>query len=396
MTPQLRFPEFNDEWTSKRLGDIARVYDGTHQTPRYVSAGVPFYSVEHVTANDFDNTKYVSEEVYLAEQSRVSIKKGDILMTRIGDIGTVKYIDWDARASFYVSLALIKQSSDYNGKYLEKYIKTDIFQRELWQRTIHVAFPKKINLGEISNCLVKLPKKPEQQKIADFLTAVDDRIIATERKVKLLHEYKKGILQKIFNQTIRFNNDDGGIYPGWKENRLGDILQEKKEYAFKDGSYEHISLTTRGVVPKSARYERDFLVGSEDKKYRITRLNDICYNPANLKFGVIARNKYGDGIFSPIYVTYVVKGADIGFMEYMVTRTTFIQQARKYEQGTVYERMAVGPEDFARLKVRMPSILEQQKIAEFLISFDDKIKIEQNHLIDAKTWKKALLQRLFV
>ncbi|MFM6250287.1 MAG: restriction endonuclease subunit S, partial [Dolichospermum sp.] len=119
----------------------------------YQESGIPFYSVEHVTSNNFKDTKFIAKEVFEKENKRVKLEKGDILMTRIGDIGTPKYIDWDVEASFYVSLALLKQSKKINSLFLAHYIKTNLFQNELHQRTIHVAFPKKINLGEIGYCL---------------------------------------------------------------------------------------------------------------------------------------------------------------------------------------------------------------------------------------------------
>ena len=162
--PQLRFPEFDAEWKLKRLGDVTEIYDGTHQTPNYVKNGIPFYSVEQVTANDFTNTKFVTEDVYENERRRVVIEKGDILMTRIGDIGTPRYVDWDVRASFYVSLALIKQSDKYNSEFFGQYISTETFKKELWNRTIHVAFPIKINLGEIGNCKAFFPSLKNNKK----------------------------------------------------------------------------------------------------------------------------------------------------------------------------------------------------------------------------------------
>lgn len=131
------------EWGETEVKNIAKIYDGTHQTPNYVEEGVPFYSVEHVTANNFSHTKYIAEEVYVAELKRVHLEKGDILLTRIGDIGTSRLIDWDVRASFYVSLALLKINSKYDSSFVNQYIKSQIFQRELHERTIHVAFPKK-------------------------------------------------------------------------------------------------------------------------------------------------------------------------------------------------------------------------------------------------------------
>ena len=217
--PALRFKGDDglesSEWQQQSLTNLAKVYDGTHMTPEYQESGIPFYSVEHVTANQFANTKYISEEVFEKENKRVKLERGDILMTRIGDIGTPKYIDWDVNASFYVSLALIKQSLKINSLFLSHYIKTNIFQKELHQRIIHVAFPKKINLGEIGNCNVAYPNDAEQTKIANFLTAVDEKIQHLTQKAALLAQYKKGVMQQIFSQELRFKDDDGGEFPAW-------------------------------------------------------------------------------------------------------------------------------------------------------------------------------------
>lgn len=186
------------EWEEKALKTIARIYDGTHQTPNYVEDGVPFYSVEHVTANNFSKTKFIAENVFLDELKRVQLEKNDILLTRIGDIGTSKLIDWDVRASFYVSLALIKVDKNHNSSFVNQYIKSIFFQKELHERTIHVAFPKKINLGEIGLCLIRLPCLAEQTKIANFLSAIDQKIEVVAQQIEQSKLWKKGLLQQMF------------------------------------------------------------------------------------------------------------------------------------------------------------------------------------------------------
>ena len=186
------------EWEEKALKTIARIYDGTHQTPNYVEDGVPFYSVEHVTANNFFKTKFIAEDVFLDELKRVQLEKNDILLTRIGDIGTSKLIDWDVRASFYVSLALIKVDKNHNSSFVNQYIKSIFFQKELHERTIHVAFPKKINLGEIGLCLIRLPCLAEQTKIANFLSAIDQKIEVVAQQIEQAKTWKKGLLQQMF------------------------------------------------------------------------------------------------------------------------------------------------------------------------------------------------------
>jgi type I restriction enzyme S subunit len=199
---ELRFKDDNGnnypDWEEKRLGEVLKYYDGTHQTPKYVEKGVPFYSVEHLTANQFTKTKFISEAIFEKENRRVKLEKGDILMTRIGDIGTSRLIDWDVNASFYVSLALLKQNASFDSAYLQQYISSVHFQKELWSRTIHVAFPKKINLGEIGKCKALFPDLKEQQKIANFLSSLDSKIDLVNTQIENTKAFKKGLLQQMF------------------------------------------------------------------------------------------------------------------------------------------------------------------------------------------------------
>ncbi|WP_297476648.1 restriction endonuclease subunit S [uncultured Photobacterium sp.] len=189
---------FEGEWEEVELGKITSIYDGTHSTPKYVEKGIPFYSVEHLTRDDFSNTKFITEDVFEKENKRVKLERDDLLMTRIGDIGTAKHLNWDVCASFYVSLALIKANkSQFDSAYMGYYINSHEFHRELYKRTIHVAFPKKINLGEINHCNVLLPSINEQQKIASVLTAADKEIELLAAKLTHLKQEKKALMQQL-------------------------------------------------------------------------------------------------------------------------------------------------------------------------------------------------------
>ena len=118
-------------------------------------------------------------------------------MTRIGDIGTPKYIDWDVEASFYVSLALIKVRGLLNPRFLTFYIQAREFKKELYKRTIHVAFPKKINLGEIGNCLVAFPPPEEQDYIASVLTVAEQDLSLLKQQLHYLREGKRALMQQL-------------------------------------------------------------------------------------------------------------------------------------------------------------------------------------------------------
>lgn len=184
------------EWEEKCLEKISSVYDGVHQTPNYVETGVPFVSVENI--NDLENTnKFISMEDF-KKDFKVYPEKDDILMTRIGDIGTSALVPKEGFA-YYVSLALIKTKKNaIIPKFLNQYIKSNIFQHELYKRSLQYAFPKKINKGEIGKCVVKVPSLPEQQKIADFLTAVYKQIEVEEKRLETMKTIKKGLLQQMF------------------------------------------------------------------------------------------------------------------------------------------------------------------------------------------------------
>jgi type I restriction enzyme S subunit len=203
-------------------------------------------------------------------------------------------------------------------------------------------------------------------------------------------------MQKIFNREIRFKDKDGNDYPEWEEKRLGEILIERKEYSCNNGEFEHLSLSKEGVTPKSQQYNREFLVRDDDKKYKITRLGDICYNPANLKFGVICRNDYGEGIFSPIYITYDIEGVNKEFISILVTRQAFINKARRFEEGTVYERQAVKPADFVKVIISLPTIDEQEKIVNMSLGIETYIKNIISNLNVLKRYKNGLLQKMFI
>ena len=191
---------------------------------------------------------------------------------------------------------------------------------------------------------------------------------------------------------LRFSGFEGE----WIPTVLKSILHERKTYAEKDGSYPHATLSKEGIYGKTDRYDRDFLVSTENKEYKITLKNDLCYNPANLKFGVICLNTFGSAIFSPIYVTFEIdKSYSPQFVGAALTQKDFIGYALRFQQGTVYERMAVSPEDFLSISRRFPAIAEQEKIAEFISLLNSRIAAQRKLVELLKKHKRGLSNALF-
>ena len=201
---QTKLGEIPEDWEVKSIKDFAKVYDGTHQTPHYVDVGIPFYSVENVTANDFEHTKLISEKEHRLLTSKVKIEKGDILMTRIGSIGDCKYIDWEPEASFYVSLALIKCDTSVDARFISYYSNSLQFKKELELRSLITAIPQKINLGPISEIILVLPPKEEQTAIANVLSSMDKEIETLNTKLEKYRNLKTAMMQQLLTGKIRF------------------------------------------------------------------------------------------------------------------------------------------------------------------------------------------------
>ncbi|CDN26962.1 restriction endonuclease subunit S [Lactiplantibacillus plantarum] len=189
-----RFKGFTDPWEQRKLQQIAKVFDGTHQTPEYVSNGVPFVSVENIKT--LKTNKYISNNAF-QNNFKIFPQKGDIFMTRIGNIGSVNIVENNKDLAYYVSLALIRPEH-IRTQYLAQYISSQNGQRQLWRRTLHVAFPKKINKNEISKINIFYPDNVEQEKIGSLIIKLDHLIAANEDKLNQLKRLKKYLMQNLF------------------------------------------------------------------------------------------------------------------------------------------------------------------------------------------------------
>lgn len=204
LTGNRRLPGFSNKWGIKILGELFDVKDGTHRTPKYFDEGIPFYSVESVTRDDFKNTKYISIVEHKLLTKNFSIEEGDILMTRIGSIGDCKLITWKPDASFYVSLALLKPRNKQTSPYIYHFSKTSFFKKELEDRSLQWAVPKKINLGEISNVKIYLPVDPQEQiAIAAILSDMNSEIKRLESQLYKYQNIKQGMTQNLLTGKIR-------------------------------------------------------------------------------------------------------------------------------------------------------------------------------------------------
>ena len=226
MTPQLRFPEFTDEWQVKKLGDLSNTINGLTYSPSNIrKSGVLVLRSSNIKHGqlDFTDSVFVDENLRYNES-----KKGDILIcVRNGSqslIGKNTYIDKELPKTTHGAFMSVLRSDESRFIY-------QLFQTNNYKKQVSADLGARINSinnAQLLKYKFSFPSKPEQEKIADFLTAVDERIGVGEKKLELLETYKRGVMQQIFSQQVRFKGENGKPYPDWEENILGDLCDKAK------------------------------------------------------------------------------------------------------------------------------------------------------------------------
>lgn len=193
--PVLRFKGFKRDWEQRKLKDIAIISDGIHQTPNYVNKGIMFLSVENIL--DLKSQKYISNQDFQNNYKRKPLFH-DIFMTRIGSVGVTNILETDESIAFYVSLALI-HPQHVSAYYLNYLLKSPSSQKEIWKRTLHIAFPKKINKDEIGKINIKVSQnKQEQIEIGNLLKKTERLISLQQKRILRLQNFKQFLLQNMF------------------------------------------------------------------------------------------------------------------------------------------------------------------------------------------------------
>ena len=193
--PEIRFYGFTYDWEQRKLGELVGIYDGVHQTPDYQDSGIMFLSVENIAT--LKSEKYISEAAFERDY-KVYPEKGDILMTRIGDVGTTNVVETAEKVAFYVSLALLKPNG-IDSYFLSNAMKTNPFLKGLRERTLVTAIPQKINKDEIGKIDIFITNNDEEQKkIGAYFHNLDHLITLHQRKCDELKKMKKYMLQNMF------------------------------------------------------------------------------------------------------------------------------------------------------------------------------------------------------
>ena len=402
--PKIRFQGYTEDWEQRKLGEIcSRVQgnDGRMELPTLtISAANGWMKQEDRFSGNIAGKE--QKNYTLLHKGELSYNHGNSKLAKYGTVFSLQTYEEALVPRVYHSFKVESGSADF----IEYYFATKMPDRELRKLISSGArMDGLLNIGydDFMGIKMMFPSTLEQDKIAEYFRALDHLITLHQRKCDETKKMKKFMLQKMFPQDgkkvpeIRFK----GFTEDWEQRKLSELLAERNVQHSQSEEFPLVSFTVEnGVTPKTERYEREQLVRGDKsaKKYKETRLDDIVYNPANLKFGAISRNKLGNAVFSPIYVTFEVKKDLVkpSFIEMVVTRENFIQKALQYQQGTVYERMAVNTEDFTNLDVYIPNGFEQEKIGDYFENLDYLITLHQRKCDKLQEIKKYMLQNMFI
>ena len=408
--PKLRFNGFSDEWEERSLGELFDFKNGLNKEKEFFGKGTPIVNyVDVYRKNELTSDNILGlVEVTEKEKENYSVKKGDVFFTRtsetIDEIGYTAVVTEEVENTVFSGFVLrARPKTDNLSDIFCKYcFSTESARKEIVTKSSYTT--RALTSGTLlSGMNVFLPKNIiEQEKIANFLTKVDKLIEKQDEKVSNLEQYKKGMMQKIFSQEIRFKKDDGGEYPEWTVKKLCEVAN-KFDYGMNsaaiefDGENKYIRITD--IDEKSNKYKKDNLVspdGDLDDKYLVEE-NDILFARTGASVGKTYLYDKNDGkvYFAGFLIRVNVNKENNAKFIFMQTQT---EEYRKWIEIMSMRsgQPGVNSQEYSTFQVKAPCLEEQDKIANFLSKIDSIVEKEKEKLEELRVWKRGLLQQMFI
>ena len=400
--PKLRFKaddgsEFPD-WEEKKLNEIAvrvtrKNKDNVTDIPLTISSADGL-----IDQRNFFNKVVASKDMsgyYLLKNGEFAYNKSYSKGYDFGSIKRLDLYDEGALSTLYICFTLNKnENSDFYQKYFDSLSWYPELQKICAEgaRNHGLLNVPTNDFFQLKLCVPSSDK--EQQKIADFLSTVDAVIEKQKATVSAWEERKKGVMQKLFSQEVRFKADDGSDFPEWEEKKLGDVFTERTERS--KGGESLLSVTiAQGIIKQSETDKRN--IASENKSnYKIVKKNDLAYNTMRMWQGAEGVSEY-DGIVSPAYtVITAVDGNNSYFFETMFKQTFMLQVFQRFSQGLTSDTWNLKFPAFSEIKCQVACEDEQNKIVECVAVLDEVIEKQKATLDAWEELKKGLLQQMFV
>lgn len=409
LVPKLRFKEFSTAWKKVKIKKLLIEFRlGGNYANESLENGTPLIKMGNLGRGNIvlDKIQYISEGAPLDEKDKINY--GDLFFNTRNTLDLVgKVAIWrnELPVAYYNSnLMYIKFEDNFFMNYRFNSFEGLKGLRRLATGTTSVAAIYTKDLLKLS---LTTPTIPEQQKIASFLSAVDEKIQQLTRKKELLEQYKKGVMQQLFSGKLRFKDENGKVFPKWEEKRLMDVVESERKIRYgvvQPGEFdENGRLLVRG---------QDYSQGwvNVNSLFRVSDEVERKYSKARLKFQdlVITIVGAGTGFVAQVPIEFdganitqttariaidKTKGDPYYFLGYL--RSSFGRKLiYSFIKGAAQPGLNVG--DVEIFKVKVPCLEEQKKIAGYLSNIDTKIESVTKQITQTQTFKKGLLQHMFV
>ena len=395
--PKLRFKDFEGSWETKKFENlferVTTKNKENNQNVLTISAQKGLinqkeYFNRHVSAKDVRG-------YYLLREGDFAYNKSYSKGYPFGAIKKLNNYEKGVVSTLYICFKVKENISEF---YMEQFFNSGKINKEIYK----IAQEGARNHGLLNMSVreffqdikITLPSLAEQQKIASFLIKVDAKLQQLNKKKELLEDYKKGLMQKIFSQKLRFKDNNGNDYPDWEEKKIGEVFEERNEKNHINMELLSVSLN-RGIFRQSESNKKDNS-NSDKSKYKRVLIGDIAYNSMRMWQGASAVSKL-NGIISPAYT--VLKSNKFNCSEYfgyLFKMSFMIQIFQKHSQGLTSDTWNLKYRMISKIKINVPSLKEQKKIANSLSSLDEKIELLGTQIENSKAFKKWLLQQMFV
>ena len=382
------------------------VYDGIHHTPDYQNNGIMFLSVENISTLTSD--KFISRD-FFEQNYKIFPEKGDILLTRIGNVGTPNVVESTDKLAYYVSLALLK-APKINSYFLCNLICTQEFKKELHKKTLTTAIPQKINKDEIRKItFFDSTSSDERNKIGSLLKKITCTITLHEEKQRQLERLKKALLEKMFRDEtgypiLRFK----GFNNVWKQRKLGEVSSLRGRIGFR--GYKQTDLVEKGkgaITFSPSDIDANGNISFLNNKYisirKYEESPEIQVNTGDILFTKTASiGKIGyvkklneKATINPQIALLTPKIDFNGYFIFLSIRNDgFMRKVQKIVGGSSVPTMS--QEKLKNLTINFPSSIEQHKLATIFLKIDGLITLHQHKIDNLKHLKRALLQKMFV
>lgn len=406
--PSIRFKNFKEEWYTSKLSELCDIYDGTHQTPNYKTKGVPFLSVENI--KDLKSNKYISLEDFY-KNFKIYPQKNDILMTRIGDIGTTNVVPDDSFKAFYVSLALLKSKS-IDSLYLNYSLNSNSTQKGIRLRSLLTAIPMKINKDQIGEVSINYPiDKNEQNKIGEFFNHIDSLINYHQSKYEKLIKYREALTNKLYPNNnnkpeIRFK----GYNEEWNNIKLLDSIKNIVDYRGRTPKKLGYDWSNKGILALSAlNVKMGYIDKKLDAHFGDEKLYDMWMKNTQLHKGQVLmtteaptgnvaqipdEQKY---ILSQRTIAFEVKSSILSDDFLADVLSSSVVQKKLNGLSTGGTAKGVSQRTLSEIEIKVPnSKEEQEKISALKRHIDRLVRLYEERIIKLTNIKKSMLNKIII